>query len=223
MDSEERVAFLEAAMARMLEPMKGVPFSIIIRVLTGNEVIPFDEKKSGDAELLRLIDKAASLVCESLESNPIIRPRPNEVGNDMEPYVIDAFQAVGLDCERPQTKDGKGKTTGYPDILITNSSEVPTYVECKVYSEDSKDTTFRAFYLSPSNQPKVTCDARHLVLGFQHSSEPIGDEGSKAYKVVGYTLVDIRDLLCDMKYEFNASNRNLYGQGKILAQRMFYR
>jgi hypothetical protein len=38
------------------------------------------------------------------------------------------------------------------------------------------------------------------------------------YRAVSFKLVDLHDLLCDVKYEFNSDNRRLYGKEMVLAQ-----
>jgi len=149
--------------------------------------------------------------CQRVQANRIERPRPNEVGNDMEPFVIDALKAVGLDAATPKTRDGKGKSTGYPDVRIETDG-LPIYFEVKTYAAKNHDTTQRSFYLSPSNDPKVVEDAFHLIVGFE-----IEREGNH-YWPVAFEIVDLYGLDCDMKSEFNSDNKRLYEPDRILAQ-----
>jgi len=93
-------------------------------------------------------------------------------------------------------------------------------VECKTFNIESLDTTFRSFYLSPSEDFKVTKDARHLAISFEIYVE--GRSGNKnIYKCKSWKILTLDRLLVDVKYEFNADNRRLYDNKLILAQGEF--
>jgi hypothetical protein len=119
-------------------------------------VIAFDKANAKDQNLLRQLNEAIRLCAEELEDRPIRRPRPNEVGNDVEPYVMRALKRAGLNAVRPTSAGGTGKSTGYPDILVYDAEDRPTYLECKVFAHGKPDTTMRSFYLSPSESFKVS-------------------------------------------------------------------
>jgi hypothetical protein len=38
------------------------------------------------------------------------------------------------------------------------------------------------------------------------------------YTPKSYKLIDLHDLLCDVKYEFNSDNRRLYAESMVLMQ-----
>ena len=118
MDDKERLKVVEAALAQMLKPVKGIPFSVIIKALCERQVIQFDKSDPADADLLNKLQGAIHLCAADLKATPIKRPRPNEVGNDVEGYVMRALPRVGLAAARPTSTAGMGKSTGYPDILI---------------------------------------------------------------------------------------------------------
>jgi len=221
MDDKDRIEELEAALARMLQPMKGVPFVAIIRALTGCRVLPVDTSDPTDTALIDKIKNLAHSVGEELQSNPIFRPRPNEVGNDIEPYVLRGLEKYGMVAARPTDASGRGQSTGYPDILTKDTQGNSVYIECKIYSANTKGTSMRSFYLSPSNRPKVTTDAKHLLLAFEMTSESVSGSEDSSYTSVGYTLIDLYGLNCDVKYEFNANNKSLYKDDMILASEMF--
>ena len=167
----------------------------------------------GTHDNLRSRDKivaAMRAACYSVRVNPIERSRPNEVGNDMEPFVISALRAQGLDAAAPKTKSGKGKTTGYPDVKITGLP-IPIFLEVKTYAAANHTTTQRSFYLSPAEDHKVTDDGYHLLVGFE-----IVRNGN-LFTPAAFKLVDLYGLDCDMKAEFNSDNRRLYEQHRILA------
>ena len=154
----------------------------------------------------------------AVRQQPILRPRPNEVGNDIEPFVMRGVAAAGLKCVRPATSGGALKSTGYPDILVWDAEGRPTYLECKIFSAETANTSMRSFYLSPSDDFKVCHDARHLLMAFQMEATAQPNSRNSQYRAVAFKLVDLHDLLCDVKYEFNSDNRRLYGQGMLLAQ-----
>ena len=218
MDDKERLKVLEKALAQMLKPVRGIPFNVIIKSLCENEVVKFDVKSPADATLLEKLRNAIQIAANDLRQRPIQRPRPNEVGNDVEPYVLRALQATGLHAVRPTSSNGNAKSTGYPDILAFDEIGRPTYVECKIFAHDAPPTTMRSFYLSPSESFKVSHSARHLLLAFGMAAEPVAGSRDSLYRPCSYKLVDLYDLLCDVKYEFNSDNRRLYAPGLVLLQ-----
>lgn len=218
MDDKQRLERLEEVLAQMLRPVKGIPFSVIVKSISGHSILKIDLNDPIDAELIEDL-KQTAVICGGLVANsPIRRPRPNEVGNDIEPFVMQAAQQVGLQTSRPVTAKGAGKSTGYPDILIRDRHQRCCYIECKIYSADTANTSMRSFYVSPSESFKVAQDARHLLLAFEMNKTPVPGTALADYVPVAYKLVDLHDLECDVKYEFNSDNRRLYSTGSILAQ-----
>lgn len=205
-DREKR---LEDALAQFIKPMKGIPFEVVIKGLCDVEVVQFDKAAGRNAAILDGIATAMREACRTVQRNPIERPRPNEVGNDMEPFVIEALRQGQMNAAAPRTRSGKGKATGYPDVRI-EGAEYPIYIEVKTYAAATRGTTMRSFYLSPTSDPKVTEDAHHLLVGFE-----IEREGN-LYTPIGFTLVDLYGLDCDMKAEFNSDNRRLYEAERLL-------
>ncbi len=129
----------------------------------------------------------------------------------MESFVLSAIQNLGIDAGYPKTCDGKGKTTGYPDIRMVIDGEV-FYLEVKSFAAKNRQTTQRSFYLSPSATPKVTEAAVHLLVGFE-----IVRNGNE-FRPVAFELIDLYGLPCDMKSEFNSDNKRLYEDARILKQ-----
>jgi hypothetical protein len=124
-----------------------------------------------------------------------------------------ALKAMSLGAQTPMTKDGKAKSAGYPDIEIRGNP--PSYLECKTYNIKNVETTQRAFYFSPSERFKITCDALHLLLAFQ--LERAERNGKNAFVPVHWRLITLQDLQVDLKHEFNQHNRNMYGSGAAKA------
>jgi len=207
----KRVLQLEAVIKQMLQPLKGIPLDLIIEGFSGAKVIPFDQDNKNDQALRSLLEDAARQALQDMAARPIKKRRPNEVGNAIEPYVRDAIAAQNLRVETPSGKSGRAQSAGYPDLLVFDAKNRPTYIECKTFSVDTLDTTLRAFFLSPSSDFKASLDARHLLLAFEMVR--IGEEnGLDVFVARRAKLLCLSTLLCDVKYEFNASNRQVYSQ-----------
>jgi hypothetical protein len=209
--SSEREQRLEAALAQFLKPMKGIPFEVVIHALCGVSVEKFDLDAGNNRTALTTIVNAMRDACLAVQASPIERPRPNEVGNDMEPFVISAIRNRGMEAATPKTKSGKGKATGYPDVKI-EAGKMPIYLEVKTYAATTHTTTMRSFYLSPSEDHKVSEDGYHLVVGFEI------ERNGNLFTPVAFEIVDLYGLDCDMKAEFNSDNKRLYEPGRILAK-----
>jgi hypothetical protein len=218
MSDEEYIKELEAVLAGFLKPVKNIPFSLIIKSMCGRTILPMDVDSAEDSALVAQLARVAALAGELVRANPIRRNRPNEVGNDVESYVVTAATSVGFTAARPKTASGRGRSTGYPDILLVGEDGRPTYLECKIFGEGGDLTTMRSFYLSPSDDFKVTLDARHLLMAFGVEREPIDGSQDSFYRATSFKLVDLSGLKCDVKYEFNSDNIRLYREHLILAE-----
>jgi len=208
--TSDRERQLEEVLAQFLKPIRGIPFEVIIRSLCDVAVEKFNMEGERNRKILHFIVEAARTTCREVQANPIERPRPNEVGNDMEPFVIRALNQHGLDAAAPRTRNGMGKSTGYPDIRIETDGP-PIYVEVKTYAAANHDTTQRSFYLSPADDPKVFEDGYHLLVGFEI------ERTGNLFTPVAFEIVDLFGLVCDMKSEFNSDNRRLYQPDRVLA------
>lgn len=202
---------LEAVLQKFMQPIKGIPLEVIIKALYGHTVIRFDAEWNEGA-LLEAIAACLLSASKAINKNPIVRPRPNEVGNDIEPFVVNALLEGGFSAAPPKTTTGAGKSTGYPDILV-DLEPVPIYIEVKSFALKNHDTTQRSFYLSPADDPKVTKDAHHLIAGFQMKRS--GNE----FTVEAFEIVDLWGLDCDMKAEFNSDNKRMYSARQLLLRR----
>ena len=126
---------LENIIEQFLQPIKGIPFEIVVKSLYKHEVYQFDKSDAHNIKLTTQLCHAMNNVCAEIKQRPIKRPRPNEVGNDIEPFVINALKDIGVDACSPKTVNGKGKSTGYPDIYISNQPHHPIYLEVKTYAK----------------------------------------------------------------------------------------
>ncbi len=57
---------------------------------------------------------------------------PNEVGNDIEPFIKRALNSLNLNADVPTGPSGSKKATGYPDILFWFNKK-PYYLECTTF------------------------------------------------------------------------------------------
>ncbi len=210
---------LENVIKQMLKPLKDVPFNLVIEGLSGKKVVQFDSKDKEHVVVLETLKKAAISAGREVNKAGIKRPRPNEVGNDIEKYVKDALNKNKLTADTPSVSSGERKSTGYPDIIFWYNKK-PFYLECKTYNIENVDTTQRSFYFSPSDEFKVIYEAPHFLLSFEiYVSGEDGD--NHIYKCKHYKILSIEKLLTDVKYEFNSDNKRMYSGrhgARILAE-----
>ena len=208
---------LEETIAKFMAPLQGIPFPIAIKAISGYKVIPFSKEDKQDLNLLDKLCQAADMAGKQASQDGIFRKRPNEVGNDIEPYVKEALKAVGLQADIPMTQKQRRQAMGYPDIEVIDSNGRVTYLECKTYNLANIGTTQRAFYFSPSKEScKVTADARHLVMSFQIGMAQ--RKGQQAYVPVHWRIYSTDSMVVQVKHEFNANNRQMYRQEALLAE-----
>lgn len=205
---EKYISRLEDVIKQMLQPLKDIPFNLVIETMTGKRVISFDFKNADHQKILDLLKQAALTAGREINKAGILRPRPNEVGNDIEPFVKKALNLLKLNAGTPMGPSGNKKATGYPDMIFW-SDKNPYYLECKTYNIENIDTTQRSFYFSPSDEFKVVYDAPHFILSFEIFVA--GEKEAKhIYKCKHYKILSIESLSLDVKYEFNSDNKRMY-------------
>jgi hypothetical protein len=172
-------------------------------------VLDLDTNNPAHADLHAKLLRAAALAGERARKDGLADARPNEAGNHLERFVRAALQETGLEARIPRTTSDRAQVVGYPDIEITGP--VSCYLELKSYNAATANTTQRSFYYSPSETPKVTHDAVHLLLAYEL------EKGERNAKTVflprHWKLLTLQDLEVDLKFEFNQGNRGLYGDG----------
>lgn len=216
MNEKDYVIQLEETISKFLKPLKRIPFPIAVKAISGHEVLPFDAKNREDKELLIRLIKAMDISITKAYKTGISTARPNEVGNQIEPFVKDALNSLGLKAEIPLTSKGRHQSAGYPDILIKDIDNRITYLECKTYSKKSIGSSFRAFYFQPSENPKINFQARHLMVGFEIKAEK--RRGKPIYVPIHWKLYTLEKMLVQVKHEFNASNKEMYKADSLLAE-----
>ena len=216
MAREEYIRQLEQTIGKFLEPLKGIPFTVAIKALTGCAVLAFDVSDDKNRKLLEKLKQTAQIAGEKAYDEGLFAARPNEAGNRIESLVLKALNQVGLKAYRPLSKSGRRKAAGYPDIQIEDEHGRIICLDCKTYSTRTKGQTFRTFYFSPSRDPKITRDAFHLLMSFELDREV--RQGARAYVPISWQIYTLDKLLVQVKHEFNASNKDLYREESLLAK-----
>jgi hypothetical protein len=219
---EKYIKELEEIISQFLKPLKNIPFKIAIKAISGCEVIPFDKNNPDDIQLLQDLIEATKIATRNANQIGIFTRRENEVGNHIEPFMIEALNKIGLKADRPKTKEDKKKATGYPDIFVIDKSGRPNYIECKTYNERNYQSTQRSFYFSPAEKPtdfKVIYDARHLIVSFK--IERAERNGKRAFVPVYWKIFSTNDLIGQIKHEFNSTNKQMYTEKALLAEGSF--
>jgi hypothetical protein len=212
---KDRVFQLEAVIKQMLQPLRGVSFDLVIENLSGHKLLPFDKQHLQDQQLLESLHHVIIACGQQLRRDGLYSRRPNEVGNMIEAPVMAALTKHGLSAEVPKDKKGRRKKSGYPDIFFTDQAGRPNYLECKTYAEESLHSSLRAFYLSPSDNFKITHDARHFLLAFSMNLDGRRGQDSR-FIPIAYKLTTLDQLSCNVKYEFNANNQDIYQPEAVL-------
>jgi hypothetical protein len=180
-------------------PSEG-PLHAVVEHLFGETVLPYA------GEQLEGFEAALGECLRALNEEGVESRRVNEVGHAVEAFVLEALREAGFEVDRPATRSGRQRAAGYPD-LAARRGEDAFYLEIKTYHPDTAHSSQRTFYLSPSEDPKVTRPAFHLLVAFAMVPDAEG-----RYRAVSAQLVDLRDLPVSLKLEYNASNRELYAK-----------
>ncbi len=217
MTDSEYTKKLESVIRQMLTPLKSLPFPLVVEGISNHKVLPFNSNDSKDLKVLETLKSVAVHAGRKINENGILRSRPNEVGNDIEAFVKSSMNEIGYKAETPKTRGGKRKTTGYPDLRFIDEFGRAHYLECKTFNIENIDTTQRSFYLSPSDDFKVTEDALHFVMSFE-ILEKTRKGSQNLYHCRTWKILTLDKLYVDVKYEFNSDNARLYDEDLILAE-----
>lgn len=187
-------------------------FYEVVKLLTEYDVIPLGDAKVDFNEFNTVLQRIAERSAYAMEQDPIERPRPNEVGNDVEKFVIKSLEEEpGISVIPMRYK------TGYPDIKIyLHATEEIVFLECKTFGLGKANDSMRSFYLSPGKAvtSKIDCNAPHIMMSFEMRRE--GD----IFTPVSYKLVDLYGLPCKLKEEWQANNRDLYADQRVLVSKI---
>lgn len=184
------------------------PFYEVVKSLTRYDVIPLGDAKVEVNEFKAVLQRIAEKSAYAMKQDPIERPRPNEVGNDAEKFVIDSLEEEpGISVVPMRYK------TGYPDIKIClRSTKEVVFLECKTFGLGKANDSMRSFYLSPGKAvtAKIDCNAPHIMMSFEMRQE------GNIFTPVTYKLVDLYDLPCNLKEEWQSNNQDLYAEQRVL-------
>jgi len=183
-------AFFEKIMQRI----RNVPFSYVIKMTTGCEVYQVTDE---DSTVIEEIYEKAKEVLEDSKNEDFSSLRPNEISIRLEDML-----RVKLKGEIPENK-----VAGYPNILIERGGK-SYYIEVKLAEENQLNSSFRTFYYEPVTLAKVKKNACHIVISFIH----------KKRSLTGFKIVDASKIKVNLKSEFNASNKELYRHDNIIKE-----
>lgn len=213
--AQDSSALVRAAMEASAS-LEGVPFREVVKAATGRDILPVKPEAPEDRALLDHVAKAADELLRRLnapDSPARGLARVNEVSRLAEDHLRELLNSGDFSCEFPRPAGGRAaRRSGYPDLRLTHlPSGRVTYLDPKLFEETSRRSSLRTFYYEPKTLTgKITDDARHLLLGVSHD----GRDG--AWTFLKWELLDLYTLRVRLKAEFQASNRDLYQNERIL-------
>lgn len=166
-----------------------IRFSDLIEERTGYKVLPLTDDIKKD--IIPYIEQAI----KNYNAGEIWNKRVNEFGNHMEDVLRNTDVTR---FSKPTKKNGKKQNTGYPDLKFVSNNTI-VYPEIKVLKKGSDAGEMRSFYLSTFD--KVTNDAVHIVIGFEHIDKQLTGK---------YHIIDMKNKTLSVKIEFACSNKELY-------------
>jgi hypothetical protein len=204
MNNKEYIENLERIISTIIQPIKNIPFNVVIRCLTQNSanVLDFDKSNTTHQKCLEYLKSIGEKVLLKTKTSPIVSSRPNEAGNKIENIVKEVADNIeNISVTKPESS--KNKSVGYPDfeIVVDNQS---FYLECKTYNKKTIYSSNRSFFQSPSMDFKVTKSTVHFLISFELSSD------NNKYTAVSFKILSIEKMECDLKHEFNSSNKKMY-------------
>lgn len=167
-----------------------IKLSDLLESATGHRVLPLTEQIRQDLE--PFVQQAIV----NYNAGPVFAGRPNEFGN----YMEGVLAATSSRFSKPRKANGHRQATGYPDLQFDGHG-VTVYPEIKCLAHGSDASDMRSFYISSFD--KITADAVHVVIGFEHKNKVLTGH---------YHIVDMVDKILTVKVEYACSNRELYEQ-----------
>lgn len=195
----------------LLRPMERLPFPVILEAMTGHQILPMTDSALDESLLNALASACIRTTKESSQKN-FQANRPNDVSVQVERALQANMEKEGMEVRIPQKKGkGGGGGGGYPDRFLMMNDR-PSYLEVKVSREQNINKgSARNFFYQPVSDSKITCSARHLLVGFA-----IREESEKMWCLTEWTIVDLFGLRLKLKPEYNADNLEIYRDEIIL-------
>ena len=201
------------------QELREISFSKVVANATGKRVLSLDLKSDGDQRVIKQISGVLDETMKRMnapESAVQKVGRINEVSSHVENLLRELLSSVaGLTCDFPRTSKGRVQRSGYPDLRIVDAaSQRVFYLDPKLYAAGSRDSSFRTFYFEPKvTTNKVTDDAVHLIVGFEHEPKSSGGR----WNFTRWDLVDLAHFKVRLKAEFQGSNRDIYRPEAVVA------
>src|SRR3989344_4056062 len=156
---------LENVIKQMLFPLKGIPFNLVIENISGKKILPFNKNDKKDVILLKDLKRVAKIAGIQINKTGIMRARPNEVGNDVEPFVKKALLSIGYEAYTPRTiKSKQKKTMGYPDIEFIDTKDAHHLIisyEIYIAGKIGKKNVFKCKSWKILNIEKLLVDVKY--------------------------------------------------------------
>jgi len=203
-DNMDNTILIKSAVAASVK-LKNIPFPNLVEATSGFRVIELDYLNNKDIELVNNLIKSANHLINMCNKTRrrFQGDRVNEVGNAIEAEFVQELKTTNV---TPHLLS----EPGYPDLYLDDCHGRKIYLESKATSRDW-DVTFRAFYYTTGK--KIKSDARHLLIGWK-----VEEERDKYWKLVDWKLIELYHLKIKLKSEFNATNRDIYKNAKVLAK-----
>jgi hypothetical protein len=200
------------------EELRALPFSKVIFDATGRRVLELNPTRAEDQTTIGRLCSVLDEVLTSVNQpgSPVQSvPRINEASSHFENLLRERLnRAEGFTCDFPRTSEGRVQRSGYPDLrIVETATKRVLYLDPKLYAVGSRESGFRTFYFEPKIATnKVTDDAVHLIVGFEHETKADGH-----WKFTRWDLVDLAHFKVRLKAEFQASNHDIYRPEAVIA------
>lgn len=191
-----------------------IPFPVVVHAVSGKSVLPIEPQDPVLDRLADVFDQTLAAINDP--AHPIHQTaRINEASAHIEKEILTRLQAVPeWQAGIPLNEKNTGQRPGYPDIRLDVGGGRIFYLDPKLYSEKTRDTTLRTFYFEPKKDTnKIRDDAVHLLIGWRHNEQAPPDRRFEHWEII-----DLSHLRVRLKAEFQASNREIYIPEAILRQ-----
>ncbi len=151
---------LENIIKQYFRPLRDLPANLLFEVLIGYKIILFDEQDEKDRQVLQNLSIVTENAGKDINKKGIIKSQENEVYNEIKSFVEKALNSIGYESETPRMKSRK--IEDHPNLKFVDEFGRLNYLECKTFNINNLKTTQRSFFVSPSEDFKITADAHHL-------------------------------------------------------------
>jgi hypothetical protein len=190
---------------KIAKNIQNIPFSDLLKATTPFEVYSLNLADPQDTEFLTDIKTAAKNFIKSVDRTHtrFEGKRINEVGRRIEEVFVE-------ELKKSKLKPVQLTASGYPDIKIVDSYDRIIFLESKAVSKDW-NSSFRSFYYTSGK--KIDSNGRHLLIAWD-----ISNETGNYWKVKGWKLIDLTNLMITTKMEFQSNNQKIYDKKMIIAE-----